>query len=220
METQHPVMLTQCNPINGLPGFYGLGMNVGYDEHGRLHLSHSGAFALGVGTNISMVPSEQVGVIVLTNSYPRGIAEGLATTFMELATDGRQSQDWLAMFEKVFANPATLGLDKNFDYSKMPAQKSPALANAAYLGTYSNDLYGDIQFVEKNGAMEVVMGPKRISLPMAHYNRDTFTYMPIGENSAGRSGITFQIGPDGKSRSVTIENLNEDGQGSFARRAG
>jgi len=51
-ESHHPHMLTGFSPLTGLPNFYGLGMNVSYDQQGRLHLSHSGAFALGAATTI------------------------------------------------------------------------------------------------------------------------------------------------------------------------
>src|SRR5438270_7744565 len=34
-ETPHPQILTGFNPYTGLPGFYGLGWNVSYDEQGR-----------------------------------------------------------------------------------------------------------------------------------------------------------------------------------------
>jgi hypothetical protein len=46
-ETHHPHILRGFSPLDGLPNFYGLGMNVSYDQQGRLRLNHSGAFALG-----------------------------------------------------------------------------------------------------------------------------------------------------------------------------
>src|SRR6266404_2478530 len=76
-ETHHPHMLTGFSPFTGLPGFYGLGWNVSYDQEGRLHLSHSGAFALGAATHVNLVPDEQLGIVVLTSAYPIGIAEAL-----------------------------------------------------------------------------------------------------------------------------------------------
>src|SRR5437762_12708232 len=80
-ETHHPHMLTGFNPFTQLPTFYGLGWNVGYDPEGRLRLNHSGAFGLGAATYVNLVPGEQLGIVVLTNAYPLGIAEALGTTF-------------------------------------------------------------------------------------------------------------------------------------------
>src|SRR5438445_2285477 len=85
LETRHPHMLTGFSPFTGLPSFYGLGWNVSYDEQGRLRLNHSGAFALGAATHVNLAPSEQLGVVVLTNAYPIGVAEALGTTFLDTA---------------------------------------------------------------------------------------------------------------------------------------
>jgi hypothetical protein len=52
---------------------------------------------------------------------------------------------------------------------------------------------------------------------LKHYDHDTFTYETQGENAVGRSGLTFNIAPDGKAHGVTIESLNEFGQGVFRR---
>ena len=52
---------------------------------------------------------------------------------------------------------------------------------------------------------------------MQHFDRDVFTYQPIGENAAGRSAVTFTIAADQKATAVTVENLDVDGQGTFTR---
>src|ERR1700736_190764 len=108
--TRSPQMLTGFNPLNGLPTFYGLGWNVSYDEEGRLRLGHSGAFALGAATTVLLVPSEHLGVVVLTNAYPVGVAEGLAFTFTDVALYGKTTQDWLPLFKRVFLDPAAVGV--------------------------------------------------------------------------------------------------------------
>ncbi len=217
VETHHPSMLTGFSPFTGLPGFYGLGWNVSYDEQGRLHLSHSGAFALGAGTHVNLVPAEQLAVIVLTNAYPIGMAEALGTTFMDTALYGKPTQDWFAIFKKAFSDPAAVGTVLGFDYSKPPASPAPALKNSAYLGKYTNVFFGEISILEKDGGLAIVEGPSNKTFSMQHYDRDTFTYQTEGENAVGRSGITFAIGSDGKANQVAVENLNVHGEGTFTR---
>ena len=216
-ETHHPHMLTGFSPFTGLPGFYGLGWNVRYDQEGRLHLSHSGAFALGAATHVNLVPAEQLGIVVLTNGYPVGIAEALGTTFLDIALYGKATQDWFALFAKLFSNPAAIGTFPGFDYSKPPASPAAASKNSAYLGRYTNDYFGDISIIEKDSGLAIVQGPKNKTFPMKHYDRDTFTYETEDENAVGRSGITFTIGPDGKATQVVVENLNVRGEGTFKR---
>lgn len=216
-ETHHPHMLTGFNPFTRLPTFYGLGWNVSYDPEGRLRLNHSGAFDLGAATYVHLVPDEQLGIVVLTNAYPLGIAEALGTIFLDTALYGKPTQDWLVVFKQVFSNPAATGTVLGFDYSKSPGSASPASKNSAYLGRYTNDYFGDVSVVEKNGGLAIVQGPKNKTFPMQHYDRDTFTYETQGENAVGRSGITFTIGPDGRATQVLVENLNVHGEGTFKR---
>jgi CubicO group peptidase (beta-lactamase class C family)/pimeloyl-ACP methyl ester carboxylesterase len=216
-ETHHPQMLTGFNPFTQLPTFYGLGWNVGYDQEGRLRLNHSGAFGLGTATYANLVPGEQLGIVVLTNAYPLGIAEALGTTFVDIALYGKPTQDWFPLFKQVYSNPAAIGTVLGFDYSKPPASATPALKSSAYAGKYTNDYFGDISIVEKDGGLAIVEGPKNQAFPMKHYDRDTFTYETKGENAVGRSGITFTVGPDGKAAHVLVENLNVRGEGTFKR---
>src|SRR4029453_79921 len=214
-ETHHPQIRTGFNPFTQLPTFYGLGWNVSYDPEGRSRLNHSGAFGLGAATYVNVVPGAQLGVVVLTNAYPLGIAEALGTTFVDIALYGKPTEDWFALFKQMFSNPAAIGTVLGFNYSKPPASSAPALKNSVYVGRYTNDFFGDISIVAKDGGLAIVQGPKKKTFPMKHYDRDTFTYETEGKNAVGRSGITFTIGPDGKGTQVIVENFNVRGEGAF-----
>ncbi len=216
-ETHQPQMRTGFNPFTRMPTFYGLGWNVGYDPEGRLRLNHSGAFGLGAATYVNLVPDEQLGIVVLTNSYPMGIAEALGTIFVDTALYGKPTQDWFALYKKFYSNSAAIGTVLGFDYSKSPTAPGPALKNSAYVGKYTNDFFGEISVIEKDGGLAIVEGPTDETFPMKHYQRDTFTYQTAGENAVGVSGITFTIGPDGKATEVVVENLNVHGEGTFKR---
>jgi CubicO group peptidase (beta-lactamase class C family) len=193
--THWPQILTGFSPLNGLPTFYGLGWNVNYDTEGRLRLGHSGAFALGAGTCV------------------------LLFTFTDLALYGKATQEWLQLFKKLFANPAAVGVTFGADYSRPPTSPTPPLANNAYLGTYTNKFFGDIQIVEKDSGLAIVEGPHKRVYPLKHYDRDIFTYETEGENAVGATGVTFTIGTDGKPVNVVVENLNVHGEGTFTPEA-
>jgi CubicO group peptidase (beta-lactamase class C family) len=218
VQMDYPHMLTGFNPLTGLPTFYGLGMNVSYDQEGRARLNHSGGFALGAGTHINLVPSEQLGIVVLTNAYPVGIAEGLGFTFVDLALYGKLTYNWLAHFKKVFSDPAAIGTVVGTDYSKPPASPLAALNSDAYVGAYANDFFGDIEIVAKDRGLAIVAGPNKMTFALKHYDRDTFTYETTGENAVGTTGVYFTIGADGKAKTMLVENLNVDKQGTFTRK--
>jgi CubicO group peptidase (beta-lactamase class C family) len=215
--TRSPQILTGFSPLTGLPTFYGLGWNVNYDGEGRLRLGHSGAFALGAATTVLLVPVEHLGIVVLTNAYPIGVAEGLAFTFTDIALYGKATQDWLPLFKKLFSDPAAIGVSLGADHSNPPTEPAPALANSAYLGAYTNKFFGDIQITEKGNGLAIIEGPHELTFPLKHYDRDIFTYETEGENAVGATGVTFTIGPDGKATTVVVENLNVRDEGTFKR---
>jgi hypothetical protein len=181
-------------------------------------LNYSGALALGAATHVNMVPSEQLGIVVLTNAYPVGLAEGLASTFMDLALYGRVTHDWLALFKKGVANSAAVGIGVGTNYSKPPASPSAALKNDAYVGAYENDFFGDIEIIDRDGRLAIVAGPNKMTFALQHYDRDTFTYPTIDESAVATAGVYFTIGADGRAQAVLVEDLNVDNQGAFTRK--
>lgn len=171
----------------------------GYD-----HTNGNATFA-GLGGNVSYGERVRLshsgafgGMVVLTNAAPVGIAEGLAQTFLDTALAGKPSRDWLALYKWAFQDPALVGMQPLADYSQPPVPRTAALNLAAYTGTYGNN-------------------PLRLQL--THYDRDTFTFATVGENAAGRSGVTFRIGAQGRAEAVVIESLDRYGQGKFQRLA-
>ena len=208
--THSPQILMWFDPLNGLPMFYGLGWIVSYDKEGRLHLWHSGIFTTGAATIVQLVPSEHLGIVVLTNAFPPGVGEGVALTFTDMALYGKATQDWLAYFKKVYSNVAALGAGT--DYSKPPAAPGPALATSAYVGTYTNNLYGEIQIIEQGDGLAIVEGPAKLTFPLKHYDRDLFTC----DNTEGETGgVSFTIGADRTATTVVVEDLNLQGDGTF-----
>ena len=124
------------------------------------------------------------------------------------------------MFGPALAKAMAPDYGTTVDYSKPPSRQSPALAAAAYVGGYHSDLYGPIRIVGTDAALVLRLGPKQNSFALRHFDRDVFTYQPVGENAYGPSAVTFMIGADQRARSVTIENLDIHGQGTFSRASG
>ena len=227
VQTHLPHMLTKLSPISNLPDSYGLGFNVSYDQSGRLHLGHSGAFSRGAATCFQLIPGENLGVCVLTNAAPIGVAESLVSTFIDLALYGKTTQDWFPLYKKLFSDPATTGVTASGLYQHAAASPVAALPVSAYLGTYTNDFIGDIQIIESasGGAggdrphsIILKMGPGNVSYPLQHFDRDVFVYEADSEDAQGPTGVRFDIGADGKAKSVLLEGMNENGEGRLLRK--
>ena len=219
-ETHRPQIANNRPPDPNIPtGFYGLGWNVGITPGGQVQLSHSGAFFMGAGTTVYMVPAAQLGIVVLSNAFPIGLVEAMAVSFLDLVANGTLSRDWLELYMQGLTAVFQAFVDKvaPYDYSAPPAIPTPALPAAAYAGSYDNDLYGPATVVEQGGSLVLQYGPRPLTYPLAHYDRDIFIYQPGGENSPATSGARFTIGPGGQAIEVLLDNLNMFGQGSFTR---
>lgn len=202
----------------GRTGFYGLGWNVSYDDQGRLRLSHSGAFALGTNTNVSLLPGEQLGITVLTNGAPAGLADSVALDFFDTAQYGRPTTDWLTLAAQVYEQQEEAGRSPT-DYTKPPANAADARSDDTYTGTYDNDFYGPLTVTAaRNGELTMSLGPKPMTFRLTHFDGDTFSFETVGENATGPSGVTFQGTSNGaKAAKVTIEAFDENGLGTFTR---
>src|SRR5215212_9968903 len=60
-------------------------------------------------------------------------------------------------------------------------------------------------------------GQSRSSSPLTHYDRDTFSWQPEGENAGGPSGLSFLVGPDGSAFAFRDEYLAVDDAGVLLR---
>lgn len=216
--THEPLFNRGKNPVTGSPSFYGRGWNIDFGRYGTVW-GHAGAFSQGAHTLVSLLPSEQLGIVVLSNAFPTGVPEGLADSFFDLVFKGAPTQDWIsgwnAIFDSLFG-PAIEAAKKVYDTK--PASPAPALPLAAYSGSYANDYLGNAMVVEEDGGLVLKLGPNGVkSRPLQHFDRDLFIYYPTEEMPDMPFAVTFQIGPDQKAREVTIEDLNDDGQGVLTR---
>lgn len=216
-QTHLPHMVsTPPHSPAGRAGFYGLGWNVSYDDQGRLKLGHSGGFALGAATNVALLPSEKLGIVVLTNGEPIGVPEAIVSTFLDTAQTGGPTVDWLAFLGPVFKQ-SLHGEESQVDYAKPPASPAPAKSNSAYTGTYANDYYGPMTVSVQGNELTLRLGPKKQRFPLRHYDGDTFSYRTTGEMAAGLSGVTFTAGTGGRADKVRVEHLDTTGLGTFTR---
>lgn len=217
LETHFPQMIIGTNPETYRGSFYGLGWNVIYDDHGRVIWNHSGAFFLGVRTQVSLYPAGNLGITVLCNAGPNGVPEAISQTFYDLLFYGKSTRDWLTITNQFFDKEVEAELGKLADYSKIPENAAPSLPLDSYVGSYENAFYGGVEICLKEEKLVLSLGPRKTPFFLRHHFRDVFVYLPAGENAAGPSGVTFLIGPDQKATEVVIENLNADGQGTFVR---
>jgi CubicO group peptidase (beta-lactamase class C family) len=194
-------------PPGQCPGnaYYGLGWNVNHDAQGRLQLSHSGAFLLGTATSVYLMPSEQIGIVVLSNGTPTGIPESICLTFLDYFHYGAPHNDYLTLIKPVFQAMIDETQDGSKDYGKLPAPGNPAPGGAlsGYVGTYGNPYYGKLQIALQKDQLILRLPPRDAYYELTHWDGDTFTYYFTSESiGVARRGVQFLGG--GK---VLVESL-------------
>ena len=83
---------------------YGLGWNLDQDHLGYVRWAHSGAFTNGASTNVTLLPLEGLGVVVLTNGMPIGVPETIADQIIDQIVTGDQTRDWVAYWSEIFSH--------------------------------------------------------------------------------------------------------------------
>lgn len=206
------------NPAVDRAGFYGLGLNVSFTDDGAVQWGHSGAFALGAATAVFMLPGSGFGIVALSNSVGPGAPEAICLSVLDLVTTGEIANDWYPFIQGVVAAGAEEEqYSEVVDWNTAPADVAPALPDAAYVGTYQDDFYGDIEIAAGSDSLVLRIGPDPLEFPLTHYSRDTFSWQPIGENALGPSGLSFLIGPEGSATAFHDEYLAKHGPGVIQR---
>ena len=203
-------------------GAYGYGFNAGPDPHGHASVSHSGAFLLGAHTAFILWPQADLGITVLTNAQPRGLAEAIALAFGEQAlgdvAPGASGTDWLAaMQEKMRGLYHPLGALAG---QQPPAAPLPPQPLAQYAGRYASAYYGAAEVQRSGDALDLVLGPAQVRYRLRHWSGDQFVFTPEGESAPPGSVSVVQFRLDGADRAarMQIEYFGEDtARGSFAR---
>ncbi|WP_307857144.1 serine hydrolase [Pseudarthrobacter albicanus] len=211
--------------VSGLPAtpgartrFYGLGWNVSYDDHARLLLGHSGAFNLGAATAVSLLPGEQLGIVVVTNGRPQGIPEAIGAGFLDTAQNGSPTVDWLGFTARVFRQIDESEKPK-VDYSRAPDHPAPARPGTFYTGSYANAYYGPLTVAADDGGLAFELGPagRTTKFRLIPFDSDTFSFESIGENGNGLAGAIFAAGAGGAASGVRLDFYDETGLGTFTR---
>ncbi|HEX5255929.1 MAG TPA: serine hydrolase [Mycobacterium sp.] len=209
--TSPQIVSSPAKAAQARTGFYGYGFNSSVDSSGRTEYSHSGAFDLGAATNFVVLPSEDLGIIALTNAAPYGIPETLTAEFMDLVQYGQIREDWGPLYKKAIGwlnNPVGSLAGK-----QPPANPAPARPLSDYVGSYASDYWGPAVVTEHDGALQLAMGPKNRTATLTHWDGDTFTFALTDENAPpGTISKAVFAG-----NALNLEYYDSNKLGTFAR---
>ncbi len=189
---------------------YGLGWVLN-DYRGRKVVSHSGGLD-GMITQTAMMPTENLGLVVLTNSETGAIGI-MRNKIFDVFTDSPK-RDWNA---EALDRAKTAKANEDKETRKVDASRvqntKPSLALKDYAGTYSGEMYGDVTITEENGklVLRLVPAPNFVA-DLEHWHYDTFQikWRSSVNYNFPRGWVTFTLNGQGKTDQLKIDQPNND----------
>jgi CubicO group peptidase (beta-lactamase class C family) len=189
---------------------YGLGWFL-WDYHGRKVVSHGGGLD-GMISETAMMPEENLGLVVLTNSEtPVNVI--MQNKIFDVFVNAPK-RDWSAEYlTRAKAGKAA----ETEERAKLEASRvkntKPSLAAKDYAGTYAGDLYGDVVVAEENGKMVLRFTPSpNFVADLEHWHYDTYRikWRPSVAYNFPPGFVTFTIDKNGKPEEIKIDQPNND----------
>ncbi|HEX8355234.1 MAG TPA: serine hydrolase [Pyrinomonadaceae bacterium] len=189
---------------------YGLGWFLS-DYRGRKVVTHSGGLD-GMTSRVAMLPEENLGVVVLTNSETP-LQSFLWYKVFDVFT-GAPPRDWSADYlaRARSAREREEAEARKAEAARVPGTK-PSLPLASYAGTYGGVMYGDARVAEENGRLVVRLVPSPAYVgDLEHWHFDTFRikWRESVVYPYPRGWVTFVLDPQGKVGEMKIDVPNPD----------
>lgn len=170
-HTNFTVDHTKKNDFNRHFSAYGLGWSLS-DYHGNLRIGHTGGYD-GMITAITMIPDQNLGVVVLTNGLKSPISA--ASNYLVDMYTGVKPKDW---------NKELLTRTNSFEQKdsrvsdrirKRVLHTQPSFSFDTYVGTYKSAIYGNIFITNENQqlCLRFEHSP-HLSAKLSHWHFDVF----------------------------------------------
>ena len=189
---------------------YGLGWSIS-DYQGRKVVSHGGGLD-GMTSRVALIPEENLGLVVLTNSE-----SSLSTVISNRIFDaflGVPMRDWSSdyLLRAKQGRQAKAAEEKQIDDTRVPNTK-PSLSLSSYAGTYRGAMFGDANVTEENGklVLRLVPSPNFVGdLEPWHFDTFRVTWRDSIVYPFPRGFVTFTLDQKGKVSEVKIDVPNPD----------
>lgn len=184
---------------------YGLGWVV-QDYKGRKLVHHSG-YLNWTRTHVGLIPAEGIGVVAISNLSSSNLQRAVMHRVLD-ALLGEPPRDWSAEFLALSERGRERAAEETRKLEAARQQDTrPSLALARYAGSYTDDLYGEIEISPDNGHLVLRYSPDYVA-DLEHWHHDTFRAV-WRKAGFGRSFITFSLDPRGRVAEMQLEDFGE-----------
>ena len=192
---------------------YGLGWSL-RDYHGRKIVSHSGGLT-GMVTLVLLVPSEQLGIVVLTNQEEGGAFNAIAYHVLD-AYLGAPHTDWIAAYRQARDDEFRKADEEERKQAEARHRDStPSLPLASYAGEYRDGWYGGAVVALEGAHLVLRLGRTPAAVAdLEHWHHDTFRAV-FRDTTIPDAFVTFALDHEGKIATVMMKATSELADFSF-----
>ena len=173
---------------------YGMGWFVA-DFHGLVYWNHGGN-TVGMTSALDILPTEKIGVVVLSNLDHTGMPGAVARWVLE-----RQIHLPIEAVAQAGRAGRGGGGGRGAASAAVTPASMPALPLTAYTGTFADSLLGELTVTVQNDKLVGVRGLLHGSMEPA--GRDNFIWS-TGLTVLPTLPLEFLVGPDGRARAVSM----------------
>jgi len=187
---------------------YGLGWGVS-DYHGTIVISHGGG-ADGMISEVTMVPEEKFGFVILTNSnnsLPSALSDYILDRYFKSPVT-----DWSKIYLESFLDYQKSKKERENELITNRAKGTkPSLDLDQYAGTYGGEMYGDAVVAIEKGELKInFLATPIFKGTLTHWHYDIFRIKLTEVPSLPEGTVQFILGTDGKVEEMKIDIPNPD----------
>ena len=187
---------------------YALGWSV-WDYHGMKIVNHGGGYD-GVITTTVLIPEKDMGFVILTNKNS-SLYYALMYKILDIFLSDEDT-DWSTRFlSRIKAGEENALKEKEAQELTRVKKAKPSFKKEEYSGTYSSDLYGDVEVRLENGDLMVYFIPTPMFVgKLTHWHYDTYTIKLINTPSLPEGMVQFIPDVNGHPEELRIDIPNPD----------
>jgi CubicO group peptidase (beta-lactamase class C family) len=209
--TPHTIIPISENGMRNIPSRHFSAAALGwftFDYQGKKILEHGGGMD-GMISKICLVPEENLGFVILTNSIS-SLSSALEYKVLDLYL-GAKERDW---------SSEVLKRVKDFEIREKEEEKKkeearvkntkPSLPLEAYVGTFGGSMYGNVKVELENGNLIVRFLPTASFVgDIRHWHYDTFE-IELRDPNLPKGLVNFILDTDGKVTEMKVDIPNPD----------
>lgn len=187
---------------------YGLGWSL-FEYHGHKVVNHGGGLD-GMISRVSIVPDENLGIVILTNnnnSIPAYLMYEILDRYF-----GKDGRDWVGYgLERANRYEDYKTKQEEIKKSSRVKNTSPSFTLSAYTGTYGDAMYGNAEVYLENEQLKIKFIPTPLfDGELSHWHFDTFTIKLTKVPSLPEGTVRFIMNENAEIKEMVVDIPNPD----------